>query len=893
MKIWRQNKDEELDAEIRNHLDEAIRDRIESGESPDEARANALREFGNVGLVKEVTRAMWGWAALERLGQDLRFGLRMLFKQPGFTLIAVSTLALGIGVNTALFTGFNLLLRPKPIKDPETVVKLERRGGQYGSFSYAEYIALREQAQSLSVWLPTYGDLFLMGETTTGVAPEVIEGTFVSEHYLSALGGRMQLGRFFSAEENRVAGRDAVIVLSHSFWQRRFAGNPDIVGQSLLLNGKPFTVIGVTNPTFIGLAMEMPDLWVPLMMRSAMLSANTEDFDGTHPDWFGKPEVHWLGLHARLQPGRSFAESQTELQALFSHLPRTTKNPESKVRIELTPYSGQELRQKSVRNTLALVLGASGLVLLIACSNLANMLLARTAARQKELGVRLALGASRLRVLRQLLTESLLLAGLGGIAGVLLAWWSSEMILPWGFAKWDGRDFARMAMSPTPDWRVFSFAFLLTLLSGLAFGLIPALRATNLNLIAFIKDESAAFGGWFARSRLRNGLVVTQIALCLMLLIPAGLLLRSLSKALTTDPGYPAKNVLVMEYSLEQSGYDQTRAEMFHLQLQERLRSLPGVARVSRLNYNVKAATIVLPSERGAREQRFEPAPYRRVTADYLATIGIPLVLGRDFTEEEARLSAPVVIVSETTARRLWPNENPLGKTLRAEQRLRNGDLKIDVPTAQVIGVARDAQTQRVGEIPPLYFYAPSEEKHPEGSFLIRTTGEPARLKEQVVKEALALEPVLRVSTPYSMEEAIARSRAVTETRSLSELTMGLGALALVLAALGIYGVLAFSVAHRTHEIGIRMALGAQASSVQMLVVKQAMTLVMLGIAIGLPGAIAVAHILRSLLLGLSATDPIAYSGVALLLLIVALIASWVPARRAAQVDPMIALRHQ
>ncbi|MBO0798416.1 MAG: ABC transporter permease, partial [Blastocatellia bacterium] len=810
-----------------------------------------------------------------------------------FTLIAVATLALGIGANTALFTGFDLLLRPRLIKDPETVIKLERRRGQYGAFSYAEYRALRGQARSLSAWLPTYGDVFLLGETAKGVAPEIIKGTFVSENYLSELGGRMQLGRFISVEENRIAGRDAVIVLSHRFWQLRFAGDPKIVGQSLSLNGRPFTVIGVTNPAFVGLAREMPDIWLPLMMRSAMLSANTEDFNGAQPDWFGDPEAHWLGLHARLQPGRTLAEAQAELEVLFSQLPRTTKNNEAKVTIELTPYSGQELRREAFRNTLALVLSASGLVLLIACSNLANMMLARTAARQKEIGVRLALGASRLRVVRQLLTESLLLASLGGIGGVLLAWWSCEMLLPLVFARWAGGDFARTGVSLTPDWRVLTFAFVLTLLSGFAFGLIPALRATNFDLIAVIKDDSAAFGGRLTRSWLRNGLVVVQVALCLMLLIPAGLLLRGLSRALASDPGYAAKNLLEIEYSLEHSGYDEARAELFHQQLQERLKSLPGVARVTRLLNNAKSATIVLPAERGASEQRFEHAPYRRVTADYLATIGIPLVLGRDFTEEEARSSSPVVIVSEATARRLWPDENPLGKKLRAERRLPNGDLKIEVPTAQVIGVARDAQALfRAGEIPPLYFYAPSAEKHPEGSFLIRTTVDPARMKEPVSKEALALEPVLRLYA-YTMEEAIAASGAVSETRNVSELTMGLGALALVLAALGIYGVLAFAVAQRTREIGIRMALGARASNVQLLVVKQAMKLVMLGLAIGLPCAIAVAHILRSLLLGLSEIDPIAYGGVALLLVVVALIASWAPARRAAEVDPMIALRRE
>ncbi|HEV2666763.1 MAG TPA: ABC transporter permease, partial [Blastocatellia bacterium] len=495
----------------------------------------------------------------DEMFQDLRFGARLLAKKPGFTLLAVMTLALGIGVNTALFTGFNLLFRPRPIKDPDTVVKLDNRGGAYGLFSYSDYVAFRERAQTISEWLPSFGERFLLGETTAGVEPEEIGGTFVSENYLSTLGGGAQIGRFFTAEENRVAGRDAVVVLSHHFWQRRFAGNPLIVGQSLLLDGKPFTVIGVTNPAFVGLSREAPDIWLPLMMRAAMPSVHTEDFAGANPDWFGKQDYQWLGLHARLKPGRTIVEAQAEMSLLFSQLPRPTDQTPRQGAITVTPFSGQELRRASFRNTMALALGASGLVLLIACSNLANMLLARAASRQKEIGVRLALGASRLRVMRQLLTESFLLAGLGGAAGVLLAWWSCEMFLPLVFAHWSGGDFARMAVSLRPDWRVLSFAFLLASLSGLAFGLIPALRATKPNLIAVIKEDSAAFGGRLARSWLRNGLVVAQVALCLALLIPAGLLLRGLAKALSDDPGFETKKLLVVFYSLELSGYDEAR----------------------------------------------------------------------------------------------------------------------------------------------------------------------------------------------------------------------------------------------------------------------------------------------------------------------------------------------
>jgi putative ABC transport system permease protein len=894
--------------ELSQYLDDCYAELLSSGAAEAEAYQRTLAELsGGELLAHELRRveqpvepAVFGTDRrtnmIADLWQDLRFSARMLGKNPGFTLLAVTTLALGIGVNTALFTGFNLLLRPKPIKDPDTVVKLEQHGGPRRSFSYADYLSLCDHAQSFSALLPSYNDGFLLGATAPGVAPDVIDGAFVSERHLSELGGQMQLGRFFTAEENRVAGRDAVVVLSHHFWQRRFAGNPDVIGQSLLLDGRPFTIIGVTNPAFVGLQMEAPDLWTPLMMRAAMPSINTEDFDGANPDWFGGQDVQWLNLTARLKPGKTIAEAQTEMTLLFNRPPRQTDKAEPQVTIAVTPYSGQALQHEAFRNTMAFVLGSSGLVLLIACSNLANMLLARAAARQKEIGVRLALGASRMRVTRQLLTESSLLAGLGGVAGLLLAWWSCKMLLPWVFALTRSGDFTRMALSLTPDWRVLSFALLLTLFSGFAFGLVPALRATSSNLIAVIKDNNAAFGSRLARSWLRSGLVVAQVALCLMLLIPAGLLLRGLSKALATDPGFETKKLLVVFYSLELSGYDDARVERFHQLLQERLESLPGVAEVSPYFEGGYGATLVLPGEERAEEQRFENAPFRRVAANYLATVGTPLTQGRGFTAEEARSNAPVVIVSESTARRIWPNDNPVGKIIRAERRMRDGNIKIELPAAQVIGVARDSQIAGVGAPPPpLIFYAPSagpEKWGIESEFLVRTNSEAANLKEMARAEALALEPVLRLRT-FTMEESIAGSGKVVQARTVSQLALALGGLALLLATLGIYGVLAFAVSQRTREIGVRMALGATARNVQLLVVRQAMIIVSLGLALGVPAALAVTRVLRSLLFGLSAADPITYAAVALLLASVALLACWRPARRAAKVDPMIALRSE
>ncbi len=824
---------------------------------------------------------------MQTLWQDLRYGARMLLKQPGFTLIAILTLALGIGVNTALFTGFNLILRPRPVKDPDTVVRIEyQRGSASRSFSYPDYVWFRAHAQSFSDLLPSFEEKFLLGETTAGVEPEEIAGAFVADNHLAALGGGLRLGRFFMPEENQVAGRDAVVVLSHSFWQRRFAGNPQIVGQSLLLNGKPFTVIGVTSAKFVGLGRDVPAIWLPLMMRAAMATVHFEEVAAERRDWFGRPDFQWLNLHARLKPGKTLAEAQAEMTLLHSQLPRATPATAARDIIRVGPLARIGPNFWTVWVT---IMGASGLVLLIACSNLANMLLARAAARQKEIGMRLALGASRWRVVRQLLTESFLLAASGGVAGVLFAWWTAEMILPWalGSAGWS---FDNRALSLSPDWRVLSFALLLSLLSSVAFGLVPALRATRPDLIAVIKDDSAAFGGGLTRSWLRNGLVVAQVALCLLLLIPAGLLLRALTSVLAADPGFEAKKLLVVFYSLELSGYDETRAQLFSRQLQERLAALPGVQSVSPERGSGGRASLSLPGVDGASETRFDGVPFYRVTNNYLETIGTPVLQGRGFTAEDAQAKAPVVIVSESAARNLWPNENPLGKTFRVERPLRAGS-EIVFPAAQVIGVARDNQIYRVGQTPPLLFYAPTTVAGDlDMALLVRTARDAASMKEQVRKATFALEPVLRLGV-HTKEEEIADNQRVSETRAASGLAAALGGLALLLAALGLYGVMAFSVAQRTREIGIRIALGAKGRDVLALVLKQGLRLALLGVALGVAGSLAVTRMMRSLLFGLSAADPAAYAGVALLLIAVALVACWIPARRAAKVDPMVALR--
>jgi predicted permease len=831
---------------------------------------------------------------MRTLWQDLRYAARILFKAPGFTSVAVLTLALGIGVNTALFSFFNIFLSPKPIKDPATLVGLEYWGAKRGhDFSFPEYLHFRDHAQVFAEMIARHGEQFLLGEKRPGVAPEEIQGEFVSDNLLAALGGSMQLGRFFSPEENRIAGRDALVVLSHYFWQRRFAGDPQIVGRTLLLNGRPFTVIGVTGPKFVGLSSSMPDIWLPLMMRAEMATVH---FEGTAPekrDWFGARGFHWLSLHARLKPGKTPEEAQAEMTLLLTQLARTTPEIESGAGIGVIPATDVLHGKNAFWRTMMTVLSASGLVLLIACSNIANLLLARAAARQKEIGVRLCLGASRWRVIRQLLTESFLLAALGGAAALLLAWWSLDLFFAAVMARYGGGDVARMALDLSPDARVLSFALLLSLFSGIAAGLVPAWRATSTDLIAVIKDEGAGGSVRIARSWLRSGLVVAQVALCLVLLIPAGLLLRGLVNVLESDPGYETKRVLFVGYSLELSGYDQHRAQLFRGQLMERLSALPGVQSVSPERSFAGRATIILPGEQGRSERMFEPAPFYWVTANYLETIGTPILRGRGFTAEEEDSRAPVVIVSQSTARNLWPDESPLGKILRVERRS-NDRSEVLLSSAQVIGVARDNQHYRVSQIPPLFLYAPRT--FPAGTdyaILVRTARDGAEMKDLVRRETLALEPVLRLDVNTMMEARIAENPGVITTRAASELAACLGGLALLLAALGIYGVMVYSVSRRTREIGIRMALGADRGNVVRMVLGQGLRLVGLGALCGLAGGVVASRLLSSLLFGLSPFDPLAYAGVLFFLLLVALLAIFLPARRAATVDPMIALRDQ
>ena len=505
--------------------------------------------------------------------QDIRYAVRMLVKNPGFTLMVVFTLALGIGVNTAIFTLFNSQLRPLPITGPDAVVRLEYHATQKGwGFSFSDYLFFRDQTQVLSGLVACSVEKFLLGSQTAATEWEEVAGKFVSNNYFSVLGVNAIRGRTFTAQDSSAPGREPVVVLSHQLWQMRFGGDPNIVGQTLLLNNKPFVVIGVMGRGFAGIGGGDARLWLPLTMRTEMLTVYHEGITAEERNWFGSRSFQWLDAYGRLKPGRTMDEAQAETRVLMSQLRRAWPEIDPQAGVDVGPA---QRREKGFLQVMAIVMGATGMVLLIACSNIANLLLARATNHQKEIGIRLCLGATRLRVMRQLLTESLLLAGLGGVAGLLVSRWCLEAV-----AFFWGKNIDDSAIYLNPDSRVLAFTFIASLLSGILSGLAPALRATRPDLIAITKDEAASFGSSLTRSRLRNGLVVAQVALSLVLLIPAGLLVRGLWRALAIDPGYETKKALTVSYSLELSGYDDARARRFNQVLMDRLKAIPGVQSV-------------------------------------------------------------------------------------------------------------------------------------------------------------------------------------------------------------------------------------------------------------------------------------------------------------------------
>jgi predicted permease len=814
---------------------------------------------------------------METLVQDVRFGTRRLVKSPGFAIIAIVSLALGVGANTAIFSLVNtVLLRPLPVERPEEIVAIAVRGkgDSLNAFSYPNYLDFRDRNEVLS---GIFAERISAMNLTRDDRSQFVWGHLVSGNYFDVLGVRAIRGRTFLPEEDRTKLSHPVAVLSHSCWQRRFGGDPEIVGRKILLNGHPFEVIGIAPEGFRGINLiYTAEIWVPMNMLSWVEPG---------ANWLEKRGTRNIFAIGRLKPGVTLRQAQESLGILNDQLAREYPDDNEGQTIRLFPPGLiiPDLHGAVVSSSWALM-GAVGLVLLIACTNLAGLLLARGAGRRREIAIRLALGASRIRLIRQLLTESVLLSLAGGVLGLLLAAWMTVALA----AFKPPVDFP-LTIELAVDWRVMMFALLVSAITGILFGLMPALQATNPDLVGALKDSSLQAG--LRKSWLRGGLVVAQFAFSLMFLIGAGLCVRALQQIQTMNPGFEVRNRLTMSFDLALQGYDEARGKQFQEEIIEKVRELPGVSSAAlttfvplSLNYSSNGVHAEgKPAERGAN---VENAMTATVGVGYFETMGVSLLAGREFTEQDTEKSQRVTVVNETFVKKLFPElgsaEDVIGKRVSFE-----GPAG---PFMTVVGVVRDGKYFNISEAPRSFMaLAMLQDYSPGFSLVVRTEGDPSQMTALVQNKVQSLDSRLMILGARTMSEHMGLS--LFPARVVATILGGFGLLALLLAAIGIYGITSYSVAQRTREIGIRMALGADRGRISRLIVRHGMVLAGAGLSIGLVMALMVTKFMSSLLLGVSPTDPLTYFAIPVVLALVALAACLVPARRATKVDPMIALR--
>ncbi len=817
---------------------------------------------------------------METLWRDLFFGVRTLLKNPGFTVVAVLSLAIGIGANSAIFSVTNaLLLRPLPYKDADRLAILWQRSPGLNVaqdwFSPGQYLDVKADNQVFEQVAVTIGASFNL---TGQGGPEHIDGARVSSSLFPLLGVKPALGRVLLPEED-AAGKATTVILSYGFWQRRFGGDPGVIGKTLILSGNSFEIVGVTPAGFSLTkeimpavnAIERADVFLPLpMAASARTNRGNEDFN----------------IFARLKPGITLAQAQADMDLIAARMKQQYPEsypPHGGLTISVVPLLKQVVGEIDL--ALYVLLGAVGFVLLIACANVANLLLSRAAVRQKEIAIRTAVGASRLRVIRQLLTESALLSLMGGLLGVLIAVCAVEALRRLGPANIPRLNEINV------DGRVMAFTFLISLLTGIVFGLAPALRTSRVDLNETLKEGGRSAGA-FGRSHhlTRKLLVVAEVALSLIVLICAGLLIRSYQRIVNAHPGFDSSNVQAMRLSLPAGKYATPESIVaFFRQAGEKLKQLPGVESVG-ASYSLPMSTVAFAWEPITVEGYVPPtandtiiSTVRIVNPDYFPTMRIRLAQGRYFTEQDIKGAQETAIVNEALAARFWPNEYPIGKRL---QRGKSG------PWRTIIGVISDAKEYSVEKEPPIAVYYPAEQVIARNMYLvIRTTSDPIPMTTAIIKAIQDVDPEMPVYDVGSMEQRLSGSLA---GRRFAMFLLGVFAvIAMILASIGIYGVMAYSVNQRTHEIGVRVALGARPRDVLSLIIRQGMTLALTGAAAGLIAAFGLTRLMTKMLFGVSATDPLTFAGVAVLLAGVALLACWIPARRAAKVDPMVALRYE
>jgi len=815
---------------------------------------------------------------------DLRYAFRQLLKNPGFTLVAVLTLALGIGINVGIFTILNAAaFRPLPVQGSEQLVSvfLSFAGSRepihrnvYGDPNMASYSEYREYRDNNHVFDGLLAYAPFVRATLGGDSPHPVFGALVSCNYFDVLKARLSLGNDFRDSDCSAPGESAVVVLSDDLWRSEFHADLSIVGKAITLNRTPFIVVGVAPAGFQGTEAVPAGFWVPLTMQRALVRG---------ADILGDDFCGWLILMGRVKDGVSIGQVRADLTVIARRIDQIQPGRVTAVNVQKATLAAAPQMRTMVLGVGAVILSAVALVLVIACANIANLLLARAERRRKEIAVRLAIGASRWRLVRQLLTESLLLACLGGALGSFLAFWTSAAVvrfiqshLPHGVPPF--------ALTVSPDTSVLAYAVLLTLITGVTFGLVPALRVSRADLNLAMKEAGAESEVRVRRGGfLRSGLVVTQVAVCMILLLVAGLLMRGLNRAQTIDPGFEMKNTLVASFGLTMAGYSGQRAEAFQRQLTDRVAALPGVNAVAQvasppLSNSHFGDSFSIPGQEGSK-----PVEYNHVSPGFFAVLGIPIVRGRNFTDTEYRHGSEVTIVTESTARRLWPGKDPIGRTIR------KGALRPDAVDLEVVGVARDAQVSHLAQSDNLYLYLPAGPKEQAGlQLLAHTPGPPAAIATGIRAAVRELDPELAVNVTR-LEDNFEYFRF--PGRVLATLSGVLGALALLLALMGVYGMVSYVVSRRVREIGIRMALGANGHDVTTLIIRQALRPVATGVVIGTVCCAAASSILSSVLYGISPRDPVSFLLVPGFLLGVALLASYIPARRAATIDPMVALR--
>ncbi|HEX5412073.1 MAG TPA: ABC transporter permease [Terriglobia bacterium] len=895
--------EDRLRAEIESHIALQTEDNLRAGMSPDEARRQAVLKFGAVESIKEEYRDQRGLPFIEDLLRDVQYALRQLRRNPGFTIVAVLTLALGIGANTAIYSFIDaLILRTLPVRHPQVLV-LFGPGDQSGNsdnfpdsemhlFSYPVYREIQQKNRVFSgVAAFSSSEAGLHGTVGASGELEAMEVELVSGTYFEVLGVNPYLGRVLTDADDQTLGGHPVAVISYGWWNSRFSRDPAILGRTLTLGRTVYNVIGVTPPGFFGTTVgRSPDFWIPLQMH---------DLIDRGPHKISDKFYRSLDIIARLKPGATRSQAAANVNLIFKNILHeyagsepTAQQLQDIRKAHITLYSaatGNSLLREGFSKPLWMLMAMVGLVLLIACANIANLLLARATARQREIAVRMAMGAGRGRLIRQLLTESALLAGAGGVLGILFAEWACRFLL-----AMVSRTQHVLALDVSLDAPVLAFTMLVSLGCAVLFGIFPALRSTGVRLTPALTEGRGAMPA-HDRSLLGKSLIVSQVALSLVLLVGAGLFVRSLVTLANVNTGFNKQGVLLFRVDPSATGYDdELRLATMYRQIEQRVDALPGVRASSFSIYAFHQGGW--DDSAWAEGYRAVPgaqhdASFNAVGPGYFSAMGLPILAGRDFGPQDTAASPRVAVINETMARRLFPGGSPIGKRFGMSGPEHSNDI-------EVVGVVRDAKYYALDEAPEAFAYYPYTQYSPHWGtglylreFEVRYSGNPQDLAPAVRRAMGEVNPSLPIGNVQTLADEVDAS--ITVQRLVAELSAFFGLLAVFLACIGIYGLASYAVSRRTNEIGIRMALGAEKRDVVKMVIGQGLKLTLIGVTIGIAGALGLTRFLSSLLYGVKPTDPLTFIAVSLILIAVTLAACYIPARRAAKVDPMMALRYE